>query len=351
MTTTPTKIQSHDIDINGNFLLYNFVAVLLVYCHTISNLILSAMKDEELWYSELFSILLYEICYQYQRSFMLMLTILFRASNTSSSNVLLYPTFLLIAGFIAVGRIVAFDRLFVASFHFACQWDVVVQSWYGILTSVKVPSRSARHLSWEIILNLLFLIGTAAMVIWTSTMSPTLNCAGSTSKNLVTSNIRHRVFVVFELISPGRTLVIDMFQSIIKYLVVFAMKVLFVVGQSCQYTVWVCGLIEWHLGAIGVIPSRCEVTRSKLHRVKLTKLAQSEWFHVTLWHLTQKCLMQLLKLVDTGLELLGIKACQLHRLTDEWLMLFVRSTKFIHGHVSFRLLVGTAVNSLDQYGR
>jgi hypothetical protein len=48
------KMQSHDIDINGNFFLYNFVAVLLVYCHMILNLILSAMKDEELW---LFSIL------------------------------------------------------------------------------------------------------------------------------------------------------------------------------------------------------------------------------------------------------------------------------------------------------
>jgi hypothetical protein len=192
-------------------------------------------------------------------------------------------------------------------------------------------------------------MGTAAMVIWTSTMSPTLNCAGSTSKNLVTSNIRHRVFVVFELISPGRTLVIDMFQSVVKYLVVFTIKVLFVVGQSCQYTVWVCGLIEWHLGAIGVIPSRCEVTCSKLHRVKLMKLAQGKWFHVTLWHLTRKCLMQLLERVNTGLELLGIKACQLHRLTDEWLMLFVRSAKFIHDHVSFHLLVGTAVNSLDQY--
>jgi len=57
MMMAPTKMRSHDIDINGNFLLYNFVAVLLVYCHMILNLILSAMKDEELWYSELFSIL------------------------------------------------------------------------------------------------------------------------------------------------------------------------------------------------------------------------------------------------------------------------------------------------------
>jgi len=50
---------------------------------------------------------------------MLMLTILFRASDTSSS-VLLYPTFLLIAVFIDVGWIVAFDLLVIASFHFIC---------------------------------------------------------------------------------------------------------------------------------------------------------------------------------------------------------------------------------------
>ena len=49
---------------------------------------------------------------------MLMLTILFRASDTSS--VLLYPTFLLIAVFIDVGWIVAFDLLVIASFHFIC---------------------------------------------------------------------------------------------------------------------------------------------------------------------------------------------------------------------------------------
>jgi hypothetical protein len=56
---------------------------------------------------------------------MLMLIIFFRASDTSSSNVL-YPTFLLIVGFMAVGRIMAFDRPFVASFRFTCQLDVIV---------------------------------------------------------------------------------------------------------------------------------------------------------------------------------------------------------------------------------
>lgn len=34
-------------------------------------------------------------------------------------------------------------------------------------------------LSWFITLNLLFLMGTATTVIWTSTMSPTLNFVGS----------------------------------------------------------------------------------------------------------------------------------------------------------------------------
>ena len=62
------------------------------------------------------------------------------------------------------------------------------------------------------------------------------------------------------------------------------MKVL-VVGHARQNTIWVCAPIKWYLGAIGVIPSRCEVTRGELHRIKFTELAQSEGFHITIWHL------------------------------------------------------------------
>jgi len=53
------------------------------------------------------------------------------------------------------------------------------------LTSVKAPLRSARDLSWDIILNLSFRIGTMAIVIWASTTSPTLNWVGSASENLI----------------------------------------------------------------------------------------------------------------------------------------------------------------------
>ena len=45
-----------DVDIKGNLLLYNFVAVLLG-----TEILSAAMKGEELWYSELLSILLYGI--------------------------------------------------------------------------------------------------------------------------------------------------------------------------------------------------------------------------------------------------------------------------------------------------
>jgi hypothetical protein len=159
------------------------------------------------------------------------------------------------------------------------------------------------------------------------------------------------VFIVFELLSPGKTLVVGVFQNVIKYLVVLAMKVLLVAGQFRQHTIWVRGLIKWHLSAVGVITSRREVTHGKLHRVKMTELTQSERFHVTLWHLARKYLMQLLKCVNTGLELVAVKARQLHRLTDEWLMLFIGSTEFIHGCVSLSLLVKTADNSLRQHGR
>src|SRR6267378_2337551 len=83
------------------------------------------------------------------------------------------------------------------------------------------------------------------------------------------------------------------------------MKVLLVAGQFRQHTIWVRGLIKWHLSAVGVITSRREVTRGKLHRVEMTELTQRERFHVTLWHLARKYLMQLLKCVNTGLELLA----------------------------------------------
>jgi len=49
-------MSAQDVDIKGNLLLYNFVAVLLG-----TEILSATMKGEELWYSELLSILLYGI--------------------------------------------------------------------------------------------------------------------------------------------------------------------------------------------------------------------------------------------------------------------------------------------------
>jgi len=54
-------------------------------------------------------------------------------------------------------------------------------------TSVKVPSRECLQF-WSCVNHLelvLFCMGTATIVICTSTISPTLNCIGSVSENLV----------------------------------------------------------------------------------------------------------------------------------------------------------------------
>jgi hypothetical protein len=49
-------MSARDVDIKGNLLLYNFVAVLLG-----TEILSAAMQGEELWSSELLSILLYGI--------------------------------------------------------------------------------------------------------------------------------------------------------------------------------------------------------------------------------------------------------------------------------------------------
>lgn len=124
------------------------------------------------------------IVYLSHRSFMFIFTICFRACSTSYS-VISYPTFLLMAGLIDAWRSAAFDLLVIACFiGICCQ---LVDPCVGNLklTSVKVPSSRASDRSWVIILNLLFRIGTAMIVIWISTMSPTLNRPGSTSINLM----------------------------------------------------------------------------------------------------------------------------------------------------------------------
>lgn len=157
-------------------------------------------------------------------------------------------------------------------------------------------------------------------------MSPTLNCLGSTAKNLVENVIKIIIFIWFELLSPRRTLFVNMFQNIIDYLVIFAMKVL-VVSHPCQHSIWVCGLIKWHLGTIGVIPSRCKVARGKLHCIEIVELAKGEGFHITLGHLACKYLMQASKCTDACLELVTVKTCQLYRLANEWLMSFIGSIK------------------------
>jgi hypothetical protein len=68
---------------------------------------------------------------------------------------------------------------------------------------VKELSTRAMDLSCNIILYFLFLIGTAAIVICTSTMSPTLKHAGSTSKNLLNSIIERVVITNLYLIYLG----------------------------------------------------------------------------------------------------------------------------------------------------
>ena len=118
---------------------------------------------------------------RHYRSFILILTILFRVSFISSSTSS-YPTFLLIDCLFVVGRMVALEWFTVASFE--CSISLWCQVRAQTLTSVKAPLRRARDLSWHIILNLSFRIGTVAIVICTSTISPTLNWAGSTLENL-----------------------------------------------------------------------------------------------------------------------------------------------------------------------
>lgn len=130
------------------------------------------------------------------------------------------------------------------------------------------------------------------------------------------------IFVLLGPLSPGS--IVDLFQNIINHLVIFSVKI-FVVGHAQQQAVWVHRPIKWHFSAIRVIPSRCEVTCGKLHHIKMMELPCSEGFHITLRHLTCKHLMQTSKCTNTGLELITVKTCQLHRLTNERLVLFVGS--------------------------
>jgi hypothetical protein len=136
-------------------------------------------------------------------------------------------------------------------------------------------------------------------------MSPALNHVRSTSKNLLKS-VMNRYVICFELLSPWRTLIIGTFQNIVKYLVIFTVKVL-VVGHARKHTIWVSGLIKWHFGTIRVIPPRREVARSELYCIEMAELAQSKRFHSTFGHLAHEHLMQALKCVDTCLKLFTVK--------------------------------------------
>jgi hypothetical protein len=102
------------------------------------------------------------------------------------------------------------------------------------------------------------------------------------------------------------TLVINTFQNIIKYLIIFSMKVL-VVGHARKHTIWVSGPIKWQCSAIRVIPSRCEVACSKLNCIKMMELAQSKQFHTTFRHLAHNHLMEVSKCVDRCLKLFTVK--------------------------------------------
>jgi len=118
------------------------------------------------------------------RSFMFKFTIPLRASITSSS-VVSYPTFLLIACFQPAGWMEALARL-IAAFYMADELLQFSLFWLA-LTSVNDPSMSARERSWAMVLNLLPFTGMAEMVAWTSMISPILKHTGSIGSNLLAS--------------------------------------------------------------------------------------------------------------------------------------------------------------------